>query len=214
MGIADDHYLVREGLRKILCDMAPGIEVVGLAANGQEALDLVAVRQPDVMLMDIRMPVLDGIEATVAIAERFPGTKVIALTTFDDDEYLVDIMRAGAVAFLLKDIPLEELLAVIAKAADGQTIIPGNLARRLAERAYRARGGSGGSDSQPRLVLSSRENEILILLAEGLENAEIALRLNLSLGTVKNYVSRIYDKLEARDRTHAILQARKFKLID
>lgn len=208
--------MVREGLRKILIDTAPGIEVAGLAADGREALALVEERRPEVILMDIRMPVMNGIDATAAITAKYPATKVVALTTFDDDDYLVDAVRAGAVAYLLKDVPLEELLEAIRKAAAGQSVIPGKLARRLAERAHLAKGGAAPGDeaARQRIALSERETEILCLLAEGLENADIAARLNLSLGTVKNYVSRIYDKLEARDRTHAIIQARKHGLIE
>jgi DNA-binding NarL/FixJ family response regulator len=211
--VADDQQLVREGLR-VLLDLTPGIRVVGEASNGAEAVERARQMRPDVVLMDVRMPKLDGVAATRRVREMCPDVQVIILTTFDDDEYVFDGLRAGAVGYLLKDVPSEKLAEAIRAAARGEAFIQPSVTRkvvaeftRLAEREHVRR-------EQPLVEpLSARELEVLALLAEGLSNQEIANRLTIAPGTVKNHVSNVLSKLSVRDRTQAILRAQEIGLL-
>lgn len=211
--LADDQQLMREGLR-VLLDLTPDIRVVGEAGNGAEAVERVQALQPDVVLMDVRMPGLDGVAATRRLHKACPDVKVIILTTFDDDEYVFEGLRAGAVGYLLKDVPSEQLAEAIRAAARGEAFIQPSVARkvvaefaRLTEREHRRR-------EQPLVEpLSARELEVLALVAEGLSNREIGERLFITPGTVKNHVSNVLAKLGVRDRTQAILRAQELGLL-
>jgi DNA-binding NarL/FixJ family response regulator len=210
--VVDDQRLMREGLR-ILLELEPDLTVVGEAGDGQAALDAFAALQPDVVLMDVRMPVLDGVKATRRLRERWPGVRVIILTTFDDDEYLFEGLRAGALGYLLKDVSGQDLARAVRTVAAGGALIDPVVTRKVvaefARRAPPVRPAGAGL----REPLSERELEILRLVAQGLSNAEIAERLSLAQGTVKNYVTVILQKLGARDRTQAALQAKELGLI-
>lgn len=200
--IADDQVLVRTGFRLIL-DLEPDIEVVGEAADGEECVRLCARLDPDVVLMDVRMPRLDGIRATERITGAGRRAKVLVLTTFDLDEYVFDSLRAGAAGFLLKDAPREQLISAIRQVVDGDALLAPSVTRRLIERfvsAAPSRGSSFGS-------LSAREHEVLTLIARGMSNAEIAGELFLGEATVKTYVARLLGKIGARDRIQAIVMA-------
>ena len=187
--IADDHLVVRMGLRSMI-DTQPDMVVVAEAANGREAIELFRQHKPDVTLMDLRMPVVGGVEATVAIREEFPDARVIVLTTYDGDENIYRALRAGAMAYLLKDIPRDEFLNDVRAVHDGQYCIPPAVAARLAQR-------------MPYSELSSRELEVLQLVVQGMSNKEIAAALTISESTVKNHVNGILGKLRVNDRTQA-----------
>ncbi|HNS01822.1 MAG TPA: response regulator transcription factor [Anaerolineae bacterium] len=210
--LVDDQRLMREGLHTLL-EMEPGLTVVGEAGNGQEALDAYAELLPDVTLMDVRMPVMDGVEATRRLRARWPAARVIILTTFDDDEYVFEGLRAGALGYLLKDVSIQELAEAIHTVMAGGVLIEPSVARKVV--AEFARMAAPSSRPQQRLEepLSERELEILALLAHGLTNREIAQRLYLAEGTVKNYVTNILGKIGARDRTQAALRARELGLL-
>jgi DNA-binding NarL/FixJ family response regulator len=211
--VADDQQLVREGLR-VLLDLTPDIHVVGEAGNGNEAIERARQIQPDVVLMDVRMPGLDGVAATRRLRETCPEVKVIILTTFDDDEYVFDGLRAGAVGYLLKDVPSEQLAEAIRAAARGEAFIQPSVTRKVVAEFARLTERERLRREQPLAdPLSAREMEVLALLAEGLSNREIADRLTIALGTVKNHVSNILSKLDARDRTQAILRAQEIGLL-
>ncbi len=210
--LVDDQRLMREGLRTLL-ELEPGLQVAGEAGNGQEAIDAYAHFLPDVVLMDVRMPVMDGVEATRRLRQRWPTARVIILTTFDDDEYVFDGLRAGALGYLLKDVSIHELADAIHTVMAGGVLIEPSVARKVvAEFARMAvtTPQDGQSLGEP---LSERELEILRLLAQGLTNREIAQRLYLAEGTVKNYVTNILGKIDARDRTQAALRAREMGLL-
>jgi DNA-binding NarL/FixJ family response regulator len=210
--LVDDQKLMREGLR-ILLELESDLAIVGEAIEGQAALDGYADLQPDVVLMDVRMPGMDGVEATWRLRERWPEARIIILTTFDDDEYVFEGLRAGARGYLLKDVSGHDLAEAVRTVAAGGALIEPSVARRVvaefARMAPPAR-ASGAGLPEP---LSDREREILKLLAQGLSNREIAARLSLAQGTVKNYVTTILQKLGARDRTQAALRARELGLI-
>lgn len=210
--LVDDQRLMREGLHTLL-EMEPGLTVAGEADNGQEALDAYAELLPDVTLMDVRMPVMDGVEATRRLRARWPAARVIILTTFDDDEYVFEGLRAGALGYLLKDVSIQELAEAIHTVMAGGVLIEPSVARKVV--AEFARMAAPSSRPQQRLEepLSERELEILALLAHGLTNREIAQRLYLAEGTVKNYVTNILGKIGARDRTQAALRARELGLL-
>jgi DNA-binding NarL/FixJ family response regulator len=212
--LVDDQALFREGLRTLL-SIWDDIEVIAEAGNGAEAIELARQQRPDVVLMDLRMPVLDGVAATRRLREIQPASRVIILTTFDDDEHIFDGLRAGAVGYLLKDVSSEKLVEAIRAAARGDSFLqPSVTARVLAEFA-RLNQATGGQASQPLAEpLSERELEILGLLAGGASNREIANQLYIAEGTVKNHVSNILGKLGVRDRTQAALKARDLGLID
>ena len=201
--LVDDEQLVRTGLRMILSS-EPGLEVAGEAADGEQALAQVAALDPDVVLLDLRMPVLDGISATRELVARGVRARVLVLTTFDTDQNVVEALHAGAIGFLLKDAPADQLVAAIRAAATGDAVLAPTVARRVAEELARRRTpeGIGRLD-----VLTERERDVLGRMAEGLSNAEIAQRLFISEGTVKTHVARILQKLGVRDRLQAVVLA-------
>jgi DNA-binding NarL/FixJ family response regulator len=208
--ICDDQMVVRMGLRAIL-STAPGIEVVGEAGDGAEALALVAETRPDVVLMDLKMPGVNGIQATRMLRERYPRVGVLVLTTYDADEWVFDAVRAGASGYLLKDTPREELVAAIEGTAAGETHVDPAVAGKLFRQVAR----SPAPTTQALAAdLSAREREVLRLLARGLNNADIARELFLSEGTVRNYVSAILSKLDVSDRTQAAVLALRHGLAD
>jgi DNA-binding NarL/FixJ family response regulator len=211
--IADDQQLVREGLH-LLLEMTPDICVTGEAADGAAAVEQAQKLKPDVVLMDVQMPKLDGVAATRQIREICPKVKVIILTTFDDDEYVFEGLRAGAVGYLLKDVPSEQLAEAIRAAARGEAFIHPSVTRKVVAEFTRLAERERIRRQQPLVEpLSPREMEVLALLAEGLSNQEIAERLTIARGTAKNHVSNILSKLDARDRTKAVLQAQELGLL-
>jgi DNA-binding NarL/FixJ family response regulator len=210
--LVDDQPLFREGLRTLL-SVHRDFEVIGEAGNGEEAIRLARSLHPSVILMDLQMPVLDGVAATRRLHEELPNVRVIVLTTFDDDEMVFDGLRAGAVGYLLKDAPSEKLAEAINVAARGETFLqPSVAAKVVAEFARLTKRSTEASESitEP---LSERELEILRLIGQGASNREIASRLFLAEGTVKNHVTNILGKLDARDRTQAAMKARDSGLI-
>jgi DNA-binding NarL/FixJ family response regulator len=209
--VADDQALVRAGFR-VLVDSAADLQVVGEASNGQEAIDVVADSEPDVVLMDIRMPVLDGLEATRAITSGGGAARVLVLTTFDLDEYVFAALRAGASGFLLKDTPPAELLHGIRVVAAGDALLAPSVTRHLIEE-YVRRPEVGRSAPKDLDVLTEREAEVLTLVARGLSNAEIAEALFVSAATAKTHVSRLLMKLAARDRAQLIVIAYESGLV-
>ncbi|WP_240478919.1 response regulator transcription factor [Paenibacillus pasadenensis] len=207
--LADDQKLMRDGLSTIL-GLRDDMTVTGAAADGAEALELAVRLKPQVVLMDIRMPVMDGIESARRIKQALPGTVVLMLTTFEEDDYIIEALAAGAAGFLLKDIPGERLAEAIRQAADGSYMLPSSVAGRLAARlksaGAAAQGLIGASRARAgRLQLGAKEREVAALLAAGCANKDIAARLFMSEGTVKNYVSGLYAKLGTRDRTVAAI---------
>jgi DNA-binding NarL/FixJ family response regulator len=210
--LVDDQRLMREGLR-ILLELETGLEIIGEAVDGQAALDAYAGLQPDVVLMDVRMPGMDGVEATWRLRERWPSARIIILTTFDDDEYIFEGLRAGARGYLLKDVSGHDLAEAVRIVAAGGALIEPSVARKVVAEFARMAPPARASDAGLPESLSDREREILRLLAQGLSNREIADRLSLAQGTVKNYVTTILQKLGARDRTQAALRARELGLI-
>ncbi len=208
--IADDQRLMREGLATLLA-LAADIDVVGQAADGAEAIESARRLKPDVVLMDIRMPNLSGVEATQAIRSILPRTQVIILTTFDDDEYLLSSLRAGACGYLLKDMPSEQVAEAIRAAAQGQSPIGPKMAHKLIDLVTHSPIVSAHPASASEL--SERETEVLRLIADGLSNKEIAEKLVIAEGTAKNHVSSILGKLEARDRAQAVARAKELGLV-
>jgi NarL family two-component system response regulator LiaR len=208
--ICDDQVVVCEGLRAIL-STAKGIDVVGTAYDGEQALRLVEELRPEVVLMDLKMPVMNGVQATRAIHNQFPGTRVLVLTTYDFDEWVLDAIRGGAAGYLLKDSPREKLIEAILGTAAGKTYVDPAVAGKLFNQISHSR---PAPDMELVKGLSEREMEVLRLLARGMNNAEIAGRLYLSEGTVKNYVSAILDKLDVADRTQAALLALRAGLVN
>jgi DNA-binding NarL/FixJ family response regulator len=207
--IADDQLLLRAGFRKLL-DGEDGLVVVGDAADGQQAVEVVGRLRPDVVLMDIRMPVLDGIEATRRIGERYPGTAVLVLTTYDLDEYVFAALEAGASGFLLKDCPPDELTSAIRVVARGDALISPSITRRLiAEFAGRA--ARVGQHELP--PISEREREVLVGVARGLSNSELAGELFIGEATVKSHVSSLLSKLDCRDRVQLVVTAYETGLV-
>jgi DNA-binding NarL/FixJ family response regulator len=202
--LADDQELVRSGFRLIL-ELADGIDVVGEAADGREAVRLAKELQPDVVLMDVRMPELDGIEATRRLRQAGVDARVLVLTTFDLDEYVYGAIRAGASGFLLKDAPRDQLVTAVRTVARGEALLAPAITQRLIER-FVAR--PPASETAPAIArLSSRELEVLRLLARGLSNAEIAVELIVGEATVKTHVAHILRKLGLRDRVQAVVFA-------
>jgi DNA-binding NarL/FixJ family response regulator len=210
--LVDDQRLMREGLR-ILLELEPDLKVVGEAKDGQTALEAYADLQPDVVLMDVRMPGMDGVEATWRLCDRWPQARVVILTTFDDDEYVFEGLRAGARGYLLKDVSGHDLAEAVRTVAAGGALIEPSIARKVVAEFARVAPPARRPDSGLLEPLSDREQEILQLLAQGLSNGEIAARLSLAQGTVKNYVTNILQKLGARDRTQAALRAREWGLL-
>lgn len=208
--ICDDQDIVREGLRAIL-STAPGIEVIAVAADGAQAVELVEQQRPDVVLMDLNMPGVNGIQATRAIREEHPDVSVLALTTYDADEWVFDAIRAGAAGYLLKNTPRAGLIEAIEGTVQGQTFVDPSVAGKLFTQVA---GAAVAHDTTLAKSLSSREREILRLLADGLSNTEIAAQLFLSEGTVRNYMSDIFEKLGVTDRTQAAVIALRHGLVD
>jgi DNA-binding NarL/FixJ family response regulator len=210
--LVDDQRLMRDGLR-ILLELESDFEVVGEAENGAQALEAYRQLSPDLILMDIRMPVMDGVETTRRLRETDPNAKVIILTTFDDNEYVFEGLRAGALGYLLKDVSGDELADAIRKVAAGGSMIEPSVARKVV--AEFARLAPATPEAKEDLIepLSDREIEILKLVSQGLTNKEIANKLFLAEGTVKNYVTSILQKINTRDRTQAAIRAREFGLL-
>jgi DNA-binding NarL/FixJ family response regulator len=202
--IVDDHALFRRGLQMVL-DGEPDIEVVGEAGDGHQALDRAQELMPDVVLMDVRMPEMNGIEATRSIAAGDGAPRVVVLTTFDRDEYVYEALRAGASAFLLKDAPEHQLLSAIRVAADGGSLFSPTITRRLIEQF--AAGGAADAPPAELAELTARELEVLRLVARGLSNAEISSELVISEHTTKTHVASILQKLGLRNRVQAVVLA-------
>lgn len=209
--LVDDQRLMRDGLR-LLLEMEADLQVVAEANNGREALAAYAAEQPDVVLMDIRMPEMDGVTATRRLCADYPQARIIILTTFDADEYVFDGLRAGALGYLLKDVSGDELATAVRTVAAGGALLGSSVARRVL--------GQFSQMKPPKTAaaplvdpLSDREQEILELVAQGLSNPQIAQRLHLAEGTVKNYVSSILQKIGVRDRTQAVLRAQELGLL-
>ena len=210
--IADDQALFREGLRTLL-STRPDMEVVGEAANGEEAVALVEQLRPNGVLMDLRMPKVDGIQATARLRERWPEIPVLVLTTFDDDANLFGALRAGAAGYLLKDVSSETLVSAIQAATRGESFLQSTVTGRVVAAFARLMEAGGPKADALVLPLSPREREIVSLLGSGASNKEIADRLNLAEGTVKNHVTSILTKLDVRDRTQAALRARQLGIV-
>ena len=207
--VVDDQRLIRDGIASLLA-IRPGIAVVGTAVDGRDAVAKALELGPDVVLMDVRMPEMDGIEAVAVLRGRAPGCRVVMLTTFEDEEYVVQALRAGAHGYLLKDLPAEELAHAVRLAHAGVTQLDSSVARHLTASLPAP---TPNSTEPVAAVLSPRETDILRLVAQGHTNREIAARLYLSEGTVKNHVSRILTRLALRDRTQAALRARDLGLL-
>ncbi|MBW6438174.1 response regulator transcription factor [Actinoplanes hulinensis] len=205
--IADDQALIREGIASLL-GIEPGIEVVGTAADGRAAVELALATVPDVVLMDVRMPVLDGLRAAELLRERLPACRVLMLTTFDDEEYVIRALRAGTGGYLLKDLPPRDLARAVRLARSGVDQHDSAVVRRLVAALDR-----GEPIATPRADLTDREHAVLRLIAGGATNREIAVRLFVSEGTVKNHVSHILARLGLRDRTQAAIYARDHGLL-
>ncbi len=208
VAIVDDQAMVRAGF-KMIVQSQPDLQVAGEAADGQEAIDIVRKERPDVVLMDIRMPRIDGIQATREIAN---STRVVILTTFELDEYVFDALAAGASAFLLKAAPPEDLIKAIRVVAGGDALLAPSVTKRLIEEFAR-RPEPAARKSKQLDLLTDREREVLVEVARGLTNAEIAQRLHVSEATVKTHVAHLLDKLELRDRVQAVILAYETGLV-
>ena len=207
--LVDDQGLIRQGLR-VLLELEPDLEIVGEAENGEQAINLVAKFQPDVVLLDIRMPIMDGVAATREIQKRFAKTKILVLTTFDDDEYVSAALQNGAMGYLLKDTPSEELAVAIRAVYKGYTQLgPGIVKKLLTQFSHVALTQSPPVPSSL-AELTPREKEVLQLIATGASNREIAQQLYISEGTVKNHVTNILNRLNLRDRTQAAIWANTY----
>lgn len=210
--VADDQQVVRAGFAALL-DTQPDFNVVGMACNGAEAVRLCRDLRPDVVLMDIRMPGTDGIEATRQLAAETSGLRILILTTFDLDEYVYDALHAGASGFLLKDVTAERLFDAVRVVAAGDALLAPAITRRLISEFTRLRPKSGATPPAALAGLTPRETEVLRLVAEGLSNPEIAARLMVAEETVKTHVSRVLSKLGLRDRTQAVVTAYETGLV-
>ena len=208
--ICDDQEVVREGLRVIL-NSAPGLEVVGMAQDGAEALDLIPQTTPDLVLMDLKMPGMNGIQATRQIRNHYPQVRVLVLTTYDADEWVFDAIRSGAAGYLLKDTSGEALIAAVKGTMTGNTHVDPAVAGKLFSQVAQS---PAGPNTTIVAELSDREREVLILLARGLTNTDIARQLHLSEGTVRNYVSAVLAKLGVSDRAQAAVMALRYGLVD
>ncbi|WP_413171488.1 response regulator [Anabaena azotica] len=207
--LTDDQSLIRQGLRALL-ELETDLEIVGEAENGEIAIHLVQELQPDVVLMDIRMPIMDGVAATKTIQTRFPATKVLVLTTFDDDQYIKAALQNGAMGYLLKDTPSEELAVAIRAVNKGFSQLSPGIVKKLLTQ-FPATAPDPEKSIPPSLVeLTPREKEVLRLIANGASNREIAHTLYISEGTVKNHVTNILGRLNLRDRTQAAILANTF----
>ena len=203
--LVEDQTLMRQGLKTIL-DLEPGLRVIGEAANGESGVQMALEMRPDVVLMDIQMPHLNGVEATTQLCRQWPEAKVIILTTFDRDDYVYQGVRAGALGYLLKDAPANKLIETIRRVHSGEVFIQ----PEIASRALREMMRPTTTSVEP---LSDREREVLVLLAQGASNKEMAEKLFITEGTVKNHVSSILAKLQAENRTQAADIARRHGLV-
>ncbi len=203
--IADDHRMLREGLRRSLTEL--GFEIVAEARNGAEAVDLAAAVKPDVILMDVTMPQLDGVEATRQIKDRFPGIFIVMLTMHADQDVLTEAIRAGANGYLVKDCSTSEIASAIEAVASGETALSPRLAASMLTEVRRQ------TTAPPDRVVTPREEEVLQLIADGCSTPEVAEQLYISQKTVKNHLASIYQKLDARDRTQAVLQAVRLGIV-
>jgi DNA-binding NarL/FixJ family response regulator len=203
--IVEDQTLMRQGLRTIL-DLEPGLRVLGQASDGEEGVRQALEMRPDVILMDVQMPGLTGVEATARICRDWPEARIIILTTFDRDDYVYQGVRAGALGYLLKDTPAERLVSTIRRVHSGEVFIQPEIASRALRELMHPQ-------IQPLVTLSDREREVLVLLAQGLSNREIAEHLVIAEGTVKNHVSNVLGKLQAENRTQAADIARRRGLL-
>jgi two-component system, NarL family, response regulator LiaR len=208
--ICDDQYIVREGL-KVIFETDASLQVVGTAVNGAEALELLPQLQPDLVLMDLKMPVMNGVQATRHIRKKYPDIKILVLTTYDADEWVFDAIRSGAAGYLLKDTQREALIAAIKDTMAGKTPVDSSVGGKLFAHIIQ---GTPGPQSNLLNTLTEREKDILRLLCAGLSNADIAARLYFSEGTVRNYISSILDKLGVADRTQAAILALRCGLVD
>jgi DNA-binding NarL/FixJ family response regulator len=208
--ICDDQAIVRDGLEMLL-KLEPDVEVVGVAEDGAAAIDMVARKKPDLVLMDLKMPIMNGVEATRQIQAKYPEVKVLVLTTYDDDEWVFDAIQAGASGYLLKDTPRNEVVKAIRGTVAGKAYVDPSVAGKVLRQA-------SGRQTQPATLIASkltdREIEVLRLVARGLSNTDIADRLFLSEGTVRNHVSAILAKLGVSDRTQAAVIAIQHGLSD
>jgi DNA-binding NarL/FixJ family response regulator len=207
--VVDDQRLIREGIASLLA-IQDGVVVVGTAADGQAAIEQALATTPDVVLMDVRMPLMDGVEATAAIRRQLPSCQVLMLTTFDDEVYIVSALQAGATGYLLKDIPVDDLARAVRMAHAGIYQLDPAVARTLVGALNRAAPPAPAPSDD---TLTDREREVLRLIAQGATNREIAILLVISEGTVKNHVSNILNRLGLRDRTQAAIYARDHQLI-
>jgi DNA-binding NarL/FixJ family response regulator len=211
--LADDQTVVREGLVTLL-GLLPGVDVVGAGADGLEAVRLVAEHRPDVLLVDLRMPRCDGVEATRRVRAEYPGTEVVVLTTYADDDSVLGALQAGARGFLTKDADAEAIARALHAAAAGQSTMDGDVQRRLIEAATRGRPRTVDATSDLVEGLTAREIEVLRLIAAGLSNTEIARRLVVSEATVKTHVNHVFAKANLRDRAQAVAYAYRAGLVD
>lgn len=214
VALVDDQEMIRMGLRMVL-ESQPGIEVVGEADDGDTALDLLQKVETDVVLMDVRMPRMNGVEATQTITDRGSTPRVLILTTFDLDEYAYEGLRAGASGFLLKDTPVEDVSAAIRHIHAGDAVVAPSTTRRLLGHFARSRPEEADSEAGVRIeALTPREHDVLVLVARGMSNSEIAAKLVLAEGTVKVHVGRILTKLNLRDRVQAVVLAYETGLVE
>lgn len=221
--LVDDQTLVRQGIQTLL-ELEADLQVVGTAANGLDALAVVERARPDVVLIDVRMPLMDGVAATRELVARYPGLGVIILTTFDDDEYVFEGLKAGARGYMLKDTSSDEIVDAVRAVAAGEALIQPSIARKVVAEFSRLAAARAPAQphSDPPLAapaalaepLTEREREVLRGLAAGLSNRELAERLVITEGTVKNHVSSLLAKLGVRDRTQAVLKAQALKLLE
>lgn len=210
--LADDQSLFRESLHAFL-SLQPGYSVVGEASNGEEVLHLAKKLKPDVVLMDVRMPVMDGVEATRRLHQTQPDCRVIMLTTFDDDEYVFEALREGAIGYLLKDISADKLFEAIRAAMRGESFLQPSVAAKVVGEFARLAKNAPSRAASLAEPLSPRELEIIRLIVTGASNREIAARLFIAEGTVKNHITEILGKLGVSDRTQAALKARDLRLV-
>ncbi|BAZ39957.1 LuxR family two component transcriptional regulator [Calothrix sp. NIES-4101] len=207
--IVDDQHLIRQGLRTLL-ELEPDLEIIGEAENGQEALNFIRELQPDVVLMDMRMPIMDGVAATREIHKNFAQVKVLVLTTFDDHEYVTTALQHGAMGYLLKDTPSEELAVAIRAVYKGYTQLGPGIVKKLLTH-FPVNSANQETLPPPNLAeLTPREKDVLKLIASGANNREIAQQLYISEGTVKNHVTNILNRLNLRDRTQAAIFANSY----
>jgi DNA-binding NarL/FixJ family response regulator len=207
--LVDDQSLIRQGLKALL-ELETDLAIVGEAENGEKAIELVRQLQPDVVLMDIRMPIMDGVAASKEIQQQFPQTKILVLTTFDDEEYVKAALQNGAMGYLLKDTPSEELAVAIRAVAKGYSQLGPGIVKKLLTQFPATVTHEEPSVPQNLAELTPREKEVLSLIATGASNREIAKKLYISEGTVKNHVTNILNRLNLRDRTQAAILANTF----